>query len=127
VTQREFITAKEAAYLLGVTPKTLDAWRRRGEGPPAYRTGATKYARVRYRVEEVNAWIAAHKRPVQQGHKHGRQEVQHDRDYYRCLDDRLLIEVGKSNPNNELCIALAERLEDLKHHYEQDLGEGKSA
>lgn len=35
----------------------------------------------------------------------------YDRDYYRALEDRLLVEAGLDS-KNELAIALAERLED---------------
>ena len=36
----------------------------------------------------------------------------HDRDYYRCLSDRLLIEAGLDS-GDELAVALAERVDDL--------------
>ena len=36
----------------------------------------------------------------------------HDRDYYRALSDKLLVEVGLDS-GDELSIALAERLDDL--------------
>lgn len=34
-----------------------------------------------------------------------------DRTDYRCMDDKLLVEEAKYNPNPELAIVLAERLE----------------
>lgn len=41
--------------------------------------------------------------------------MQHDRDYWRSCSTARLIEEGKNNPSTELCIALAERLEDERH------------
>ena len=35
-----------------------------------------------------------------------------DRDYYRVENNKTLIEEAKYNPSVELCIVLAERLED---------------
>lgn len=36
-----------------------------------------------------------------------------DRCYYRSVGDSRLVEEAKYNPNQELCIALGERLEDV--------------
>ena len=40
-----------------------------------------------------------------------------DRSYYRLQTDAELIEEAKYNPNPELCIALAERLEQKRMEY----------
>lgn len=45
----------EAATYLGYSPKTLEKWRKNGEGPAFVRIGS----RVRYRKEALDAWIAA--------------------------------------------------------------------
>jgi excisionase family DNA binding protein len=42
-----------AAELLGVSSRTLQAWRSRNEGPPFVRMGRT----VRYRPQNLLAWI----------------------------------------------------------------------
>ena len=47
-----------AARLLGLSPKTLEAYRLRGSGPAYYKAG-----RVRYRREDLLAWLEAHRRP----------------------------------------------------------------
>jgi hypothetical protein len=44
-----FLDTKAAAALLGVSPKTLEAWRARGAGPPYTRAGRL----VRYRREDL--------------------------------------------------------------------------
>jgi hypothetical protein len=45
----EYLTTKEAAALLGVSPKGLEAMRARGDGPPFTRIGR----RVRYVATEL--------------------------------------------------------------------------
>jgi excisionase family DNA binding protein len=44
----------EIAVFLGVPLRTVYRWRSRGEGPPGYRVGR----HVRYRVEDVDRWLA---------------------------------------------------------------------
>lgn len=44
-----------AADELGLSPRTLEGWRRRGEGPPFLRIGR----RVKYRIEDIEAYKAA--------------------------------------------------------------------
>jgi hypothetical protein len=43
------VTARQAAELLGMSPVTLEQWRRRGDGPRFWRVGR----RVRYRLGDV--------------------------------------------------------------------------
>ena len=43
------------APMIGVKEPTLKAWRRKGIGPPYVRFGN----RVRYRICDVEAWLAA--------------------------------------------------------------------
>jgi predicted nuclease with TOPRIM domain len=48
-------------------------------------------------------------------------ELLKDRSYYRQRSDRALIEVAWSNPNVELAIVLAERLEASTTEYEAEI------
>lgn len=50
------IESIDAAPMIGVNAATLKAWRRKGIGPPYVRFGN----RVRYRVCDIEAWLAAH-------------------------------------------------------------------
>ena len=43
-----------AAEALGVQPRTLEDWRRRGGGPPYIRVSTT---RVRYSLDALEAWL----------------------------------------------------------------------
>ena len=49
------ITQDELACQLGVSKQTLFNWRLSRKGPPHVRIGS----RIRYRVEDVKAWIAS--------------------------------------------------------------------
>ena len=49
-----YVTAEEAARLLGLTSKTLANWRSNGDGPRFYRPSPKL---VLYAVEDLNAWI----------------------------------------------------------------------
>lgn len=51
------LTPDTLAETLGVSTKTLDRWRRGGEGPAFVQVGAS----VRYRDTDVDAWIAANR------------------------------------------------------------------
>lgn len=103
------ISTKEASRQLGLHYRTLANWRHQGRGPPYFKFGTGRTSVVRYREGDLATW--------RQGFTE--EKMAHDRDYYRCLDDKRLIEEAKHNPNTELCIALAERLEDTaygQHH-----------
>jgi DNA-binding transcriptional MerR regulator len=51
----EFLAEREAARLLGVSPRTLESWRRTGFGPPI-----TKFQRgIRYSRSALLAWAAS--------------------------------------------------------------------
>ena len=50
------LTIGELAAYLGVPVATVYAWRSRGEGPRSLKFGK----HVRYRPEEVEAWLQAH-------------------------------------------------------------------
>ncbi|WP_353654109.1 helix-turn-helix domain-containing protein [Arthrobacter sp. NEB 688] len=47
-------SVEDASYYLGVPIQTLYSWRGQGVGPPGRRVGR----RLRYRPEDVKAWVA---------------------------------------------------------------------
>ena len=49
----------EAAFLLGLSPRTLEAFRLRGGGPPFI---AVTPKAIRYRRQDLEKWIAARRR-----------------------------------------------------------------
>ncbi|MCX4856111.1 helix-turn-helix domain-containing protein [Streptomyces canus] len=51
----EFLTVKDAAEYLGLSPHTLYVWRHRRQGPPSFRMGPR--GRVMYRLQALDAWI----------------------------------------------------------------------
>lgn len=53
------LTARELADLLGVSAETVLRWTRRGE-LRGYRLPGTTRGRLRYRPEEVEAWLEQH-------------------------------------------------------------------
>ncbi|MEV6723605.1 helix-turn-helix domain-containing protein [Streptomyces xanthochromogenes] len=50
-----FLSVREAARYLGLSPNTLYIWRHRRQGPPSFRMGVN--GRVMYRRESLDAWI----------------------------------------------------------------------
>lgn len=50
------LTIAEVAEYLGVARQTVYIWRHKGIGPRSHRFGTT----VRYRREDVDAWLAEH-------------------------------------------------------------------
>ena len=54
----EFMGTREAAALLGLSPRTLDRYRVTGKGPEFHKFGS----RVRYLRADVEAWAAARRR-----------------------------------------------------------------
>jgi excisionase family DNA binding protein len=57
--QVAFLTEKQAARLLSMSHRTLQAWRRTGIGPSFIKLGRA----VRYRRDDVIAWANANRRP----------------------------------------------------------------
>ena len=49
------LSERDAAAALGLTPRTLQAWRSRGDGPPHVRVSSRC---VRYRVQDLKDWAA---------------------------------------------------------------------
>ena len=56
--ERAYLSVREAAEYLGLSPRTLDRYRVSGDGPVFYRFGG----RVRYRREDLDGWAATRKR-----------------------------------------------------------------
>lgn len=54
----EFLTQREAAAELKICERTLDRWRRLGDGPPVTKIGR----RVYYRRPTLRAWLCAQER-----------------------------------------------------------------
>ncbi|MCY3981064.1 MAG: helix-turn-helix domain-containing protein [Alphaproteobacteria bacterium] len=54
-----FMDTREAAALLGLSPRTLDTYRCTGTGPRYYRLGGS----VRYRETDLAAWDSGRRRP----------------------------------------------------------------
>jgi hypothetical protein len=55
VRKARLLETVHAADELGLSPRTLEGWRRRGEGPPYLKIGR----RVKYRPEDIEAYKAA--------------------------------------------------------------------
>ena len=53
-----YITTPEAAQLLRLSPRTLEAMRCDGSGPPFYKAGRGLRARVLYRQSDLERWLA---------------------------------------------------------------------
>ena len=53
-----YLNEVELAELLGLSPRTLQNWRLKGEGPPFGKFGRS----VRYSVATVAAWVAGRER-----------------------------------------------------------------
>ena len=54
------LTEAQAAHLLSLEPRTLQAWRRRGTGPVFVMVGAA----VRYRQLTLSAWLSTRATPA---------------------------------------------------------------
>ncbi|MBZ6252183.1 helix-turn-helix domain-containing protein [Streptomyces olivaceus] len=55
----EFLTNDELAALVRVRPCTPPVWRHRGIGPKWFKLGDGVSSPVRYRREDVDAWLAS--------------------------------------------------------------------
>lgn len=52
-----YLTTEEAARVLRLSPKTLERFRLEGHGPPFFKLGPGKRARVLYKKDDLIAWI----------------------------------------------------------------------
>ena len=50
----DLLTTEQAATTLGLSERTLEAWRSRGEGPPFLRVGPR---RVAYSRNDLDSWL----------------------------------------------------------------------
>lgn len=48
------LKSREAARMIGISPRTLAKWRQKGVGPQCVRLG---YNLVVYRLSDIDAWI----------------------------------------------------------------------
>ncbi len=55
---QSLISPTEAATLLGISRRTLDGWRHRGGGPRYHKLSPGRAGRVRYALEDIDAWLA---------------------------------------------------------------------
>lgn len=65
------VSAKSAAAILGLSPRTLDSWRMKGTGPPYISIGVRRFRRrgkmvlsprcTRYRIRDLQTWIDCHR------------------------------------------------------------------
>lgn len=51
------LRSREAARMIGISPRTLAKWRHRGVSPQCVRLG---YNLVVYRLSDIDAWIREH-------------------------------------------------------------------
>jgi predicted DNA-binding transcriptional regulator AlpA len=56
---QEFLTERQAATLLGLSPRSLEHHRRKASGPAFIKIGKGQNGPVRYRLESVRAWAEA--------------------------------------------------------------------
>lgn len=55
----ELLLESEAAEIMRSSPRTLQSWRARGEGPKFIKLGRGIRAKVAYRRADIDAWIEA--------------------------------------------------------------------
>lgn len=65
----ELLTVKQAAQLCGIGTRTLWRWSRSGIAPAPIKIGRGLRAAVRYRRQDLLAWIADGCPRVERGHK----------------------------------------------------------
>ena len=58
----DLVDRKTAAALLGVSPRTLEAWASAGTGPAFVRLGEGPKGRTKYRISRLLAWVLERER-----------------------------------------------------------------
>lgn len=61
-TPLRLLDENEAAAILGTSPRTLQGWRLRGEGPKFLKLGSTRRSRVRYDPSDLISWLEGQRR-----------------------------------------------------------------
>ncbi|MEM6825760.1 MAG: helix-turn-helix domain-containing protein [Pseudomonadota bacterium] len=51
----EYLTAEQVSQMTGFSPKALEAYRAKRQGPPFLKVGHN----IRYRADDVRAWVEA--------------------------------------------------------------------
>ncbi len=54
------LTTPQAAEILGFSPRALEGWRLRGNGPPYLKIGGRRA--VRYRLSDIMSWCESDRR-----------------------------------------------------------------
>lgn len=57
----EYITTEQLAHLTGFSLRALEAMRSKRIGPPFIKIGNSKNSAIRYRVEDIRAWMQQHR------------------------------------------------------------------
>ncbi len=52
------LNQKQVAELLQMAESTLEDWRVKGEGPPFTKLGFARNAPIRYKLTDIEAWVA---------------------------------------------------------------------
>lgn len=55
--ERRFLTTDQAAEYVGLSPRTLEAYRVRGGGPIYIKHGGARSGLILYRPSDLNLWI----------------------------------------------------------------------
>lgn len=119
----EWISTREAAAIIGVTPETMRAWRRRGDGPPATRFNARRYG---YRREDVERWLR--EQPTAGGPRGGDDGAGADDDQAAVLAAWAASVVADAPPlPREVADRLADLLAGRPRHGAAGVGHGRAA
>lgn len=57
----EYLTPRQTAQLIGFSLRALEAMRARRIGPAYVKVGKAKNGPIRYRLDDVRAWMHAHR------------------------------------------------------------------
>jgi len=60
----EYLTPKQVAELLSISPETLQNWRVKRQGPTFKKLGRGRTAKVLYTRQDVDAWVESMTRPT---------------------------------------------------------------
>lgn len=57
----EYLTPAQVGQLTGFSPRALEAMRAKRAGPPFIKVGEGKNGAIRYRLDDVRAWLDSHR------------------------------------------------------------------